>query len=94
MARRNDGCSLTRLEDWESISSANPDDITAVLRTSLSTYSVECGVQELKAALEAAEVENPMDMERIKLTLKHLPGEIILKGGFLVRSVLISVVDV
>lgn len=28
-------------------------------------YSVECGVQELKAVLEAAGVENPVDMERI-----------------------------
>ena len=33
-------------------------------------YSVECGVQELKAALEAAGVENPVDMERIKLALQ------------------------
>lgn len=33
-------------------------------------YSVECGVQELKAALEAARVENPVDMERIKLALQ------------------------
>lgn len=32
-------------------------------------YSVECGVQELKAALEAAGVENPVDMEHIKLAL-------------------------
>ncbi len=29
-------------------------------------YSIECGVQELKAALVSAEVENPIDMERIK----------------------------
>lgn len=33
-------------------------------------YSVQCGVQELKAALEAAGVENPMDMERIRLALQ------------------------
>lgn len=33
-------------------------------------YSVECGVQELKAALDAAGVENPVDMERIKLALQ------------------------
>lgn len=33
-------------------------------------YSVECGVQELKAALEAAGVENPVDMEHIKLALQ------------------------
>lgn len=32
-------------------------------------YSIECGVQELKAALISAEVENPIDMERIKLAL-------------------------
>ena len=33
-------------------------------------YSIECGVQELKAALVSAEVENPLDMERIKLALQ------------------------
>ena len=33
-------------------------------------YSIECGVQELKAALVSAEVENPVDMERIKLALQ------------------------
>ena len=33
-------------------------------------YSVECGVQELKAALISAEVENPIDMEHIKLALQ------------------------
>lgn len=33
-------------------------------------YSVQCGVQELKAALEAAGVENPVDMEHIKLALQ------------------------
>ena len=33
-------------------------------------YSIECGVQELKAALLSAEVENPIDMERIKLALQ------------------------
>ena len=33
-------------------------------------YSIECGVQELKAALTSAEVENPIDMERIKLALQ------------------------
>lgn len=33
-------------------------------------YSVECGVQELKAALEDAGVENPVDMERIRLALQ------------------------
>lgn len=33
-------------------------------------YSVECGVQELGAALKAAKVENPLDMERIKLALQ------------------------
>ena len=33
-------------------------------------YSIECGVQELKAALVSAEVENPIDMERIKLALQ------------------------
>ena len=33
-------------------------------------YSIECGVQELKAALNSAEVENPIDMEHIKLALQ------------------------
>ena len=33
-------------------------------------YSIECGVQELKAALISAEVENPIDMENIKLALQ------------------------
>ena len=33
-------------------------------------YSIECGVQELKAALISAEVENPIDMEHIKLALQ------------------------
>ncbi len=35
-------------------------------------YSIECGVQELKAALISAEVENPIDMEHIKLALQGL----------------------
>lgn len=33
-------------------------------------YSIECGVQELKAALISAKVENPIDMEHIKLALQ------------------------
>lgn len=33
-------------------------------------YSIQCGVQELKAALFSAEVKNPIDMERIKLALQ------------------------
>lgn len=33
-------------------------------------YSIECGVKELKAALISAEVENPIDMEHIKLALQ------------------------
>jgi len=33
-------------------------------------YSIQCGVQELKAALISAEVETPIDMERIKLALQ------------------------
>lgn len=33
-------------------------------------YSIECGVQELKVALISAEVENPVDMEHIKLALQ------------------------
>ena len=33
-------------------------------------YSIQCGVQELKAALISGEVENPIDMEHIKLALQ------------------------
>ena len=33
-------------------------------------YSIQCGVQELKAALTSAEVKSPIDMERIKLALQ------------------------
>ena len=33
-------------------------------------YSIQCGVQELKAALISAEVENLIDMEHIKLALQ------------------------
>ena len=33
-------------------------------------YSIECGVQELKAALISAEVENPIDMEHVKFALQ------------------------
>ena len=33
-------------------------------------YSIQCGVQELKAALTSTEVESPIDMERIKLALQ------------------------
>lgn len=33
-------------------------------------YSIQCGAQELKAALTSAEVESPIDMERIKLALQ------------------------
>ena len=44
-------------------------------------YSIECGVQELKAALVSAEVESPIDMERIKLTLQGLaPSSTIASG--------------
>ena len=31
-------------------------------------YSIECGVQELKAALISAEVEHPIDMEPVSYT--------------------------
>lgn len=33
-------------------------------------YSIACGVQELRACLESAGVETPIDMERIKLALQ------------------------
>lgn len=33
-------------------------------------YSIECGVQEIKAVLESAGVESPVDMEHIKLALQ------------------------
>lgn len=34
-------------------------------------YSIECGVQAVKASLVAAGVKNPMDMEHIKLALQN-----------------------
>ena len=33
-------------------------------------YSISCGVQEIKACLKSAEVENPVDIEHIKLALQ------------------------
>lgn len=33
-------------------------------------YSIQCGVQELKSCLVSAEVENPIDMQNIKLALQ------------------------
>lgn len=33
-------------------------------------YSIACGVQELKSVLDAAKVESPVDLERIKLALQ------------------------
>ena len=33
-------------------------------------YSIECGIKAIKNCLEQAEVENPMDMEHIKLALQ------------------------
>lgn len=33
-------------------------------------YSIQCGVQELKEVLDSAEVQSPIDMERIKLALQ------------------------
>lgn len=33
-------------------------------------YSIDCGVQELKAALTSAEVLHPLDMDRVKLALQ------------------------
>lgn len=33
-------------------------------------YSIQCGVQEIKACLESANVESPIDMENIKLALQ------------------------
>ncbi|MGC4019960.1 MAG: lysozyme family protein [Muricomes sp.] len=33
-------------------------------------YSIQCGVQVLKSCLESADVENPLDMDQIKLALQ------------------------
>ena len=33
-------------------------------------YSIQCGVQELKSVLEQAKVENPLDMDHIRLALQ------------------------
>ena len=33
-------------------------------------YSIQCGIQELRAALHSAKVKNPLDMERIRLAFQ------------------------
>ena len=35
-----------------------------------TAYSIQCGIQQLKVSLISAEVENPIDMEHIKLALQ------------------------
>ena len=56
-------------------------------------YSIRCGVQELKAALESAKVENPLDMDRIRLALQgynygngYIPWAIKRDGGYTVEN--------
>lgn len=52
-------------------------------------YSVRCGVQELKAALECAEVKGPRDLARISLALQgynygidYIPWAVQRDGGY------------
>lgn len=52
-------------------------------------YSIKCGVQNLKSVLEAAKVQSPVDMDRIKLALQgynygngYIPWAIRKYGGY------------
>lgn len=52
-------------------------------------YSIKCGVQNVKSVLEAAKVQNPVDMDRIKLALQgynygngYIPWAVSKYGGY------------
>lgn len=56
-------------------------------------YSIRCGVQELKSVLEQAKVENPLDMEHIRLALQgynygngYIPWAVKRDGGYTVEN--------
>lgn len=60
-----------------------PNGITA------PDYSIKCGVQNLKSVLEAAKVQNPVDMDRLKLALQgynygdgYIPWAVSKYGGY------------
>lgn len=57
---------------WRSQNEAAANSIAQAYANGIKDpeYSIQCGVQELKAALTSAEVESPIDMEHIKLALQ------------------------
>ena len=68
MMQESGGCGLDPMQAAEgSFNTRYPHEPNGIKDPE---YSIECGVQELKAALISAEVENPIDMERIKLALQ------------------------
>lgn len=57
-------------------------------------YSIKCGVQELKAALDSAKVKNPLDMDHIRLALQgynygngYIAWAVKRDGGYTVENV-------
>ena len=46
-----------------------------------TSYSIECGIQELKYAMEKAGVSSPTDMDRIRLALQALMPCVFFGGG-------------
>ena len=68
MMQESGGCGLDPMQAAEgSFNTRYPHEPNGIQDPE---YSIQCGVQELKAALISAEVENPIDMERIKLALQ------------------------
>ena len=68
MMQESGGCGLDPMQAAEgSFNTRYPHEPNGIKDPE---YSIECGVQELKAALISAEVENPIDMEHIKFALQ------------------------
>lgn len=68
MMQESGGCGLDPMQAAEgSFNTRYPHEPNGIKDPE---YSIECGVQELKAALISAEVEKPIDMEHIKLALQ------------------------
>ena len=68
MMQESGGCGLDPMQAAEgSFNTRYPHEPNGIKDPE---YSIECGVQELKAALISAGVENPIDMEHIKLALQ------------------------
>jgi len=68
MMQESGGCGLDPMQAAEgSFNTRYPHEPNGIKDPE---YSIECGMQELKAALISAEVENPIDMEHIKLALQ------------------------